>query len=163
YLPSVIVFQTGGCGSATSPMAARACAHAKDSGANAATTTAIALQSRTNIVLSLACVHLLVTRGDESACDRRHQSRESAHGETRCLKTNGLEIDCGRSRRRVRAPERDAARGQIAVEQHLAVEPMKPHRRAQRVLAARDRRQRDAAAAGAEDDRRHHDMEAVEA
>jgi hypothetical protein len=40
---------------------------------------------------------------------------------------------------------------------------VKPHRRAQRVGAARDRRQRDPAAAGAEDDRRDHDVQAVEA
>jgi len=39
---------------------------------------------------------------------------------------------------------------------------VKPHRRAQRIGAARDRRQRDAATAGAENDRRHHDVQAVE-
>jgi len=40
---------------------------------------------------------------------------------------------------------------------------VKPHGRTQRVIAMRHWRERDAAAAGAQDDRRDHDVKAIEA
>src|SRR3954447_20542512 len=72
-------------------------------------------------------------------------------------------IDPRRSRRFPREPDRQSARRQIAVEQHLAVELVKPHGRTQRVVAMRHRRKRDAAAAGAQDDRRDHDVKTIQA
>ena len=72
-------------------------------------------------------------------------------------------INPRRSRRYFRAADRHALSGQVAVEQHLVVEPMHAHRRQQRLVGAFDRRQRKRAAAGAEDDRRDHDVQPVEA
>ena len=60
-------------------------------------------------------------------------------------------------------PTAHALSRQVAVEQHLVVEPVHAHRRAQRLVDARDRRQREARPAGAEDDRRDHDVQPVEA
>ena len=59
-------------------------------------------------------------------------------------------------------PTGHALSRQIAVEQHLVVEPVHVHRRAQRLVDTLDRRQREARPAGAEDDRRDHDMQPVE-
>src|SRR5258708_2968465 len=56
------------------------------------------------------------------------------------------------------APDGRAARCEIAIEQHLAVERMNAHGRAQRLVAAVDRSERKARLAVAEDDRRDHDM-----
>ena len=51
-------------------------------------------------------------------------------------------------------PDRRPLSGEIAIEQHFAVERMDSHRRTQRVLDAVDRSEREARTAIAEDDRR---------
>ena len=65
-------------------------------------------------------------------------TRRARSGRRRAL------VDPRRSRRRLRRSDRHALSGQVAVEQHLVVEPMDAHRRAQRLLHALDRRQREA-------------------
>ena len=60
-------------------------------------------------------------------------------------------------------PHRHALSRQIAVEQHVVVEPVHPHRRQDRLVDAGDRRQREAGPSRAENDRRDQEMKPVEA
>ena len=75
----------------------------------------------------------------------------------------GRSSHAGRSRGFFRPPDRDALSREIAVEQHFLADQMRPHRRAQRLVGAVDRLERDAGLAGTEHDRRHHHVQAVEA
>src|SRR5215470_1609235 len=71
--------------------------------------------------------------------------------------------DAGRSRRLFRNADRPALSGKVAVEQHLVAEHMRDGMRPQRLFASLDGREIETGTAAAEDDRRHHHVEAVEA
>src|SRR5262249_14953480 len=58
--------------------------------------------------------------------------------------------------------DRDASRREIAIEQHLVAEWMAPQRRTQRLIAALDWREREGRRSRAEDERRHHHVQAVQ-
>ena len=68
-----------------------------------------------------------------------------------------------RSRRLFRPADRQPLSAEIAVEQHVAAEHVRPHRGTHRLLDALDRRQGQARSPGAENDRSDEDMQPVEA
>ncbi len=68
-----------------------------------------------------------------------------------------------RSHGHLRASDRHALSAEIAVEQDIAAEHVRADGRSHRLVDARHRRQLEARAPGAEDDRRHHDVETIEA
>src|SRR4051812_4301829 len=68
----------------------------------------------------------------------------------------------GRSRRHLRAADRDALSAEVAVQQHIAAEKVHAHGRRQRLVNAIDRRQREARSSRAENDGSDHDVQPVE-
>ena len=80
-----------------------------------------------------------------SILDRRHH--QLAGAPARSYRGRPL-IHAGRSRGFLRPADRDALSRQVAVEQHFLADQMRPHRRAQRLVGAVDRLERDAGLAG---------------